>query len=68
MLAAAGIIIPEGLQSNGAELRGGTWFTTVSEALTGPLKYFAVPWGIITNPLPVPVILAVNVLLIGAVE
>ena len=35
MLAAAGIIIPEGLQSNGAEIKGGTWFETGAEMLNG---------------------------------
>merc|ERR1711939_249437 len=28
MLAAAGIIIPEGLEANGADIVGGTWFET----------------------------------------
>ena len=42
MLAAAGIIIPEGLQANGADIRGGTWFETGAEMLNGgTLNYFA---------------------------
>ena len=35
MLAAAGIIIPEGLQANGAPIKGGTWFETGAEMLNG---------------------------------
>ena len=34
-LAAAGILIPEGLQANGADIRGGTWFETGAEMLNG---------------------------------
>jgi light-harvesting complex II chlorophyll a/b binding protein 5 len=69
MLAAAGIIIPEGLQANGADLVGGTWFETGAEMLNGgTLNYFAVPWGIINNPLPLFVITAIEVVLMGAVE
>lgn len=35
MLAAAGIIIPEGLEANGAPIHGGTWFETGAEMLDG---------------------------------
>mmetsp|Transcript_11688 Transcript_11688/g.20755 ORF Transcript_11688/g.20755 Transcript_11688/m.20755 type:complete len:296 (-) Transcript_11688:466-1353(-) len=69
MLAAAGIIIPEGLQANGADIRGGTWFETGAEMLDGgTLNYFAVPWGVVGNPLPLFIIAAVEVVLMGAVE
>ena len=69
MLAAAGIIIPEGLQANGADIRGGTYFETASElASSGSLNYFAVPWGVITNPLPVAAVAVVNAGLLAAVE
>ena len=69
MLAAAGIIIPEGLQANGANLVGGTWFETGAEMLNGgTLNYFAVPWGIISNPLPLFLVVAIEVVLMGAVE
>lgn len=69
MLAAAGIIIPEGLQANGADIRGGTWFETGAEMLNGgTLNYFAVPWGIVGNPLPLIAVVAVEVVLMGAVE
>ncbi len=69
MLAAAGIIIPEGLQANGANIVGGTWFETGAEMLNGgTLNYFAVPWGIISNPLPLFAVIAVEVGLMGAVE
>eukprot|EP00882_Tetradesmus_deserticola_P000241 GHRQ01000268.1.p1 GENE.GHRQ01000268.1~~GHRQ01000268.1.p1 ORF type:complete len:290 (+),score=147.69 GHRQ01000268.1:153-1022(+) len=69
MLAAAGILIPEGLQANGADIRGGTWFETGAEMLNGgTLNYFAVPWGIVNNPLPLFAVIAVEVGLMGAVE
>jgi light-harvesting complex II chlorophyll a/b binding protein 5 len=69
MLAAAGIIIPEGLQANGADIRGGTWFETGAEMLNGgTLNYFAVPWGIVSNPLPLFLVVAIEVGLMGAVE
>ena len=69
MLAAAGIIIPEGLQANGAAIRGGTYYETAAElASTGSLNYFAVPWGVVTNPLPVAAVAVVNAGLLAAVE
>ena len=69
MLGAAGTIIPEGLKANGAELRGATWFDAPFElANSGSLTYFAVPWGIITNPLPLAAVAAINVALLAAVE
>ena len=68
-LAAAGILIPEGLQANGANIKGGTWFETGAEMLNGgTLNYFAVPWGIVSNPLPLFAVIAVEVGLMGAVE
>lgn len=61
MLAAAGIIIPEGLAANGADLKGATWFNTGAAMLDGGLlNYFAVPWGITENPLPLFVVVALN--------
>lgn len=69
MLAAAGIMIPEGLQANGADIVGGTWFETGSKMLNGgTLKWFVVPWGIIDNPLPLFAVVAINAGLIGAAE
>jgi light-harvesting complex II chlorophyll a/b binding protein 5 len=69
MLAAAGIIIPEGLESNGADIVGGTWFETGSMMLNGgTLSYFAVPWGIANNPLPLYAVVAIEVGLMAAVE
>ncbi|GIL52661.1 hypothetical protein Vafri_8489 [Volvox africanus] len=69
MLAAAGILIPEGLQANGANIKGGVWFETGAEMLNGgTLNYFAVPWGIVSNPLPLFAVIAVEVGLMGAVE
>jgi len=35
MLAAAGMIIPEGLEANGANIVGGTWFETGAKMLDG---------------------------------
>lgn len=69
MLAAAGILIPEGLEANGAPIHGGTWFETGAEMLNGgTLDYFAVPWGVVSNPLPLVVVIAIEVGLLGAVE
>lgn len=69
MLAAAGIIIPEGLEANGADLVGGTWFETGAKMLNGgTLNYFAVPWGIVNNPLPLFIVVAFEVVLMAAVE
>lgn len=69
MLAAAGIILPEGLQANGADIKGGTWFETGAEMLNGgTLNYFAVPWAVIGNPLPLVAVTAIEVVLMGAVE
>lgn len=69
MLAAAGILIPEGLQANGADIKGGTWFETGAEMLNGgTLNYFAVPWGVVQNPLPLAAVTAIEVVLLGAVE
>lgn len=69
MLAAAGILIPEGLQANGANLKGGVWFETGAEMLNGgTLNYFAVPWGIVSNPLPLFAVIGIEVGLMGAVE
>ena len=56
-------------QANGAPIKGGTWFETGAEMLNGgTLNYFAVPWGIVNNPLPLIVVTAVEVVLMGAVE
>merc|ERR1712178_678519 len=69
MLAAAGILIPEGLEANGANIVGGTWFETGAKMLNGgTLNYFAVPWGIINNPLPLFAVITVEIGLMAAVE
>jgi len=69
MLAAAGFIIPEGLEANGADIVGGTWFETGAKMLNGgTLNYFAVPWGIVNNPLPLFVVVAIEAGLMFAVE
>lgn len=69
MLGFAGAIIPEGLEANGADIHGGTWFETGAEMLNGgTLDYFAVPFGIVDNPLPLIVVIAIEVGLLGAVE
>eukprot|EP01023_Acetabularia_acetabulum_P034296 TRINITY_DN321_c0_g1_i4.p1 TRINITY_DN321_c0_g1~~TRINITY_DN321_c0_g1_i4.p1 ORF type:complete len:343 (-),score=71.41 TRINITY_DN321_c0_g1_i4:222-1142(-) len=69
MLAAAGMIIPEGLAANGADIKGATWFETGALMLNGgTLNYFAVPWAVISNPLPLFATIAVEVLLMAAVE
>merc|ERR1719359_2435177 len=69
MLAAAGCLIPEGLEANGADIVGGTWFETGAKMLNGgTLNYFAVPWGIVNNPLPLVVVIAIEIGLMAAVE
>lgn len=69
MLGAAGAIIPEGLQANGADIRGGTWFETGAEMLNGgTLNYFAVPWTVINNPLPLAVVVLIEAALVGGAE
>jgi light-harvesting complex II chlorophyll a/b binding protein 5 len=68
MLAAAGIIIPEGLEANGADIKGGTWTETGALMLGDNLNYFAVPWGVISNPLPLVVVIAIEVVLMGLAE
>merc|ERR1712072_714222 len=69
MLGAAGAIIPEGLAANGADVKGGTWFETGKVLLEGDtLNYFAVPWGIVDNKLPLIVVAAVQVGLMAAAE
>ena len=56
-------------QANGADIRGGTWFETGAEMLNGgTLNYFVVPWGIVSNPLPLFVVIAIEAGLMGAVE
>ena len=58
-----------GLAANGADIKGATWFETGAAQLNGgTLNYFAVPWAIISNPLPLFAVAAINVVLIGAVE
>merc|ERR1711985_32759 len=62
MLGAAGAIIPEGLAANGADIKGATWFETGKVLLEGnDLNYFAVPWGVVNNPLPLIVVLGAQV-------
>ncbi len=56
-------------QANGADIKGGTWFETGAEMLNGgTLNYFAVPFGVVGNPLPLVAVTAVEVVLMGAVE
>lgn len=69
MLGTAGAFIPEGLAANGANIKSATWFETGAGMLDGgTLNYFAVPWGIISNPLPLAAIVVFEVALMGAVE
>lgn len=57
------------LQANGADIKGGTWFETGAEMLNGgTLNYFAVPWAVVNNPLPLFAVTAIEVVLMGAVE
>ncbi len=68
-LTQCGSFLLSTLQANGADIRGGTWFETGAEMLNGgTLNYFAVPWGIVSNPLPLFVVIAIEAGLMGAVE
>eukprot|EP00793_Prasinoderma_coloniale_P001390 PRCOL_00005165-RA len=72
MLAVAGIAIPEALADAGADIPGAVWFKTGAEMLennfTGTLNYDAEPWGVIDNPLPLPVVAAIQIGLFFFVE
>jgi hypothetical protein len=69
MLATAGAIIPEGLAANGADIKGGTWWETGSKMLNGgTLNWSVAPFGVISNPLPLFAVVAVNVALMAAAE
>lgn len=74
MLGAAGMIIPEGLAANGADIKGAAWYETGAAMLPaigggdGLLNYFAVPWAVINNPLPLIAVLGVEVVLMYLVE
>ncbi len=53
----------------GCNPQGGTWFETGAEMLNGgTLNYFAVPWAVLSNPLPLFIVAVVELGLMGAVE
>jgi len=69
MLATLGILIPEGLESNGADIVGGTWYETGAKMLNGgQLNYFAVPWAVIKNPIPLVAVIAIEIVAMFNVE
>jgi len=70
MLGVAGMFIPEALAANGADIRGAAWYETGAEMLkgSGKLNYFAVPWAVIANPLPLLLVIGIQLVLMGAVE
>ena len=69
MLGAAGAIIPEGLAANGADLPGANWAQTGGVMLAGDnLNWTPAPFGIYENPLPLIVVAAIQVGLMGAAE
>lgn len=69
MLGTAGMIIPEALASFGADIKGSFWYETGAAMLDGgTLNYFAVPWTVVDNKLPLFGAIAAEVALIGAVE
>ena len=56
------MIIPEGLAANGADIKGATWFETGAAMLNGgTLDYFAVPFTVIDNKLPLIAVVVVEV-------
>lgn len=63
MLAVPGVFFPEALG-----VKGGTWFETGKVALEGNLGYTAPPLFSIENPLPLPVVVLVQIGLMGLVE
>ncbi|GBF88582.1 chlorophyll a-b binding protein, chloroplastic [Raphidocelis subcapitata] len=69
MLAAAGIIIPEGLAASGSAIKGATWFETPAAMLNGgTLNWSVAPFGVLSNPLPLAAVALVNTGLMAAVE
>jgi light-harvesting complex II chlorophyll a/b binding protein 5 len=69
MLGVAGCFIPEGLAANGADIPGATWFETGMVLLKGDsLNYFAAPWYLFSNPLPLAVVAVIQIVLIGGAE
>lgn len=69
MLGAAGMFIPEGLKANGADIKVGSWIDAGTEMLKGgTLDYFAVPWTVVDNPLPLAAIALIEVVLVGSAE
>ena len=69
MLGAAGTIIPEGLAANGADIKAAAWFEApVALAKGETLNYFAVPWAVVPNPLPLVAVAVINLGLLAAVE
>lgn len=69
MLGAAGMIIPEGLAANGADIKGAAWYETGAAMLDNQLlNYFAVPFGVVNNPLPLLIVVGIEVCLMYLVE
>ncbi|KAI8465026.1 MAG: minor chlorophyll a/b-binding protein of photosystem II [Monoraphidium minutum] len=69
MLAAAGILIPEGLEATGSDIVGGTYFETVFKMLNGgTLNWSVAPFGVVPNPLPLAAVGLINTGLMFAVE
>eukprot|EP00205_Picochlorum_sp_RCC944_P002813 CAMPEP_0182609586 /NCGR_PEP_ID=MMETSP1330-20130603/3624_1 /TAXON_ID=464278 /ORGANISM="Picochlorum sp., Strain RCC944" /LENGTH=292 /DNA_ID=CAMNT_0024828455 /DNA_START=55 /DNA_END=933 /DNA_ORIENTATION=+ len=69
MLFTFGALAPELLAVNGGDVPGSVWFETGKTLLDGDsLKWFIVPFGQIDNPLPLVVVAAAQVALMGGAE
>jgi len=69
MLGAAGMVIPEALAANGADIKGAAWYETGAAMLDNQLlNYFAVPFAVVKNPLPLLFVVGIEVGLMYLVE
>ena len=69
MLFTFGALAPELLAVNGGDVPGSVWFETGKTLLDGDsLKWFIVPFGQVDNPLPLVVVAAAQVALMGGAE
>jgi len=69
MVGTAGMFLPEAIAAGGADIKGATWFSTGGIYLGGDtLNYLAAPFKLFENPLPLAVIVATQLILMGAAE
>lgn len=69
MLFTFGALAPEILSVNGADVPGAQWFETGAAMLNGgTLSWFIAPFGQVSIPFTLPVVVLVNTALMAAVE